>query len=260
MEEWYYTTNNQQMGPVSWDELRQLASTGLLKPSDLVWKDGIGDWVKAERREGLFTTRPRAARTAEPRTAEPRTAEPRRAELAAEADDRPRGRSRRDDDDYDDDRPRRRRDEDDDYDDDRPRRRRRRASEGMPVGAKVAIIGGSVALGVLILIVVIVFVVRGGGSGGVQNFTVIVPERQEHFRFIRLSGGQNVRISVRSTVHHPATDVDLFVERANGIGVAADIGLSKDCNVNFIAPATDSYKLKVRNLGPGSATCVVTFN
>ena len=40
--EWYYTTNKQQMGPVSWDELRQLATQGLLKPNDLVWTEGMG--------------------------------------------------------------------------------------------------------------------------------------------------------------------------------------------------------------------------
>ena len=39
MADWYYTTNKQQMGPVSRDELSQLANQGLLKPTDLVWQD-----------------------------------------------------------------------------------------------------------------------------------------------------------------------------------------------------------------------------
>src|SRR5437763_12943351 len=52
--EWYYTTNQQQMGPVSWDELRQLARSGLLKPNDMVWSDGMAEWVKASRQNGLF--------------------------------------------------------------------------------------------------------------------------------------------------------------------------------------------------------------
>ncbi|MHC4444842.1 MAG: DUF4339 domain-containing protein [Planctomycetota bacterium] len=37
--EWYYHKNNQQMGPISSQELKQLAQTGELKPTDLVWKE-----------------------------------------------------------------------------------------------------------------------------------------------------------------------------------------------------------------------------
>src|SRR5262245_34615342 len=129
MGEWYYTTNNQQMGPVSWDELRQLASSGLLHPTDMVWKEGMADWVKATRTDGLFSER------AAPRRVESADDEPRR---RPQERDRERDRERA-----------RERDRDDDYDD-RPRRRRRR-SEGMPLGAKVAIIGGSIAVGLLIV-------------------------------------------------------------------------------------------------------------
>src|SRR4051812_28131737 len=53
--EWYYTTNKQQMGPVSWAELRELAQRGLLKPHDLVWTEGMAEWVKAVQEEGLFS-------------------------------------------------------------------------------------------------------------------------------------------------------------------------------------------------------------
>src|SRR5947209_3204638 len=52
--EWYYTTNKQQMGPVSWDELRELAVVGILKPHDLVWTEGMEEWIKAIRQHGLF--------------------------------------------------------------------------------------------------------------------------------------------------------------------------------------------------------------
>lgn len=41
---WYYSENNQQLGPVTEDELKQKARSGSLKPTTLVWKDGMSDW------------------------------------------------------------------------------------------------------------------------------------------------------------------------------------------------------------------------
>src|SRR5688572_23540857 len=52
--QWYYSSNNEQRGPVSWAKLRELASIGMLKPSDLVWTDGMDEWVKARQQDGLF--------------------------------------------------------------------------------------------------------------------------------------------------------------------------------------------------------------
>lgn len=237
MGEWYYTTNNQQMGPVSWDELRQLASTGLLHPTDMVWKEGMADWVKATRTDGLFSER----------------AAPRRAEVE---EDQPRRRSRERD---------RDRDYDDDYED-RPRRRRRRSSEGMPLGAKVAIIGGSIAVGVLIVVVVIVLLVRGSRGGGAAvgpgGYVVTLLPGREDTRFFQFQAGQNVRISVSNQLANPNTDVDLFVSRNNGFAVAADTRIpmqTRDCFVQFVAPATEAYRVTLRNLGPGVATSTVNF-
>ena len=52
--EWFYTTNKQQMGPVTWDELRDLAEVGILKPHDMIWSEGMDEWVKAIQQSGLF--------------------------------------------------------------------------------------------------------------------------------------------------------------------------------------------------------------
>jgi hypothetical protein len=41
---WYYSENNQQLGPVSEDDLKQKARRGGLNPTTLVWKDGMSDW------------------------------------------------------------------------------------------------------------------------------------------------------------------------------------------------------------------------
>ena len=46
---WYYTSEGKQMKPVSGAELKQLAASGLLRPTDLVWTEGMPKWVRASR-------------------------------------------------------------------------------------------------------------------------------------------------------------------------------------------------------------------
>lgn len=53
-DEWYYTEFDQQHGPVTTADLKQLASSGRLKQSDLVWTDGMSDWAEAGLVRGLF--------------------------------------------------------------------------------------------------------------------------------------------------------------------------------------------------------------
>ncbi len=55
MAEWYYARNNQRLGPVSMEQLKQLSSRGELSPTDLVWKDGMANWAAANTVTGLFT-------------------------------------------------------------------------------------------------------------------------------------------------------------------------------------------------------------
>jgi hypothetical protein len=53
--EWHYTLNGQQAAaPVSATQLKLLATSGQLKPTDLVWQDGMLDWVPASALKGLF--------------------------------------------------------------------------------------------------------------------------------------------------------------------------------------------------------------
>jgi hypothetical protein len=54
MFEWYYTRNKQQCGPVNSTQLKELAAQGELLPSDLVWKDGMTEWVSASTLKSLF--------------------------------------------------------------------------------------------------------------------------------------------------------------------------------------------------------------
>jgi len=52
--QWYYTHNDEEHGPVSTGQLKQLAGAGKLRADDLVWKEGMSDWVAASRVGGLF--------------------------------------------------------------------------------------------------------------------------------------------------------------------------------------------------------------
>ena len=44
---WHYARDGQKFGPVWFDDLRQLAGSGGLRPADLVWTDGMPQWTAA---------------------------------------------------------------------------------------------------------------------------------------------------------------------------------------------------------------------
>lgn len=50
----YIDTHGQQAGPVSADELQQLASTGVIHAETSVWTEGLEEWVSATQVEGLI--------------------------------------------------------------------------------------------------------------------------------------------------------------------------------------------------------------
>ena len=54
--QWYYSKNGNQCGPVAAAELKALAVAGKLLPTDLVWKDGMASWQPAGKVKGLFRT------------------------------------------------------------------------------------------------------------------------------------------------------------------------------------------------------------
>ena len=61
--EWYFSIDGQQFGPVSSKQLREMAATGRLKPSDLVWRPGLKTWVSAAKIKGLFPSPPDSPRS-----------------------------------------------------------------------------------------------------------------------------------------------------------------------------------------------------
>jgi ABC-type multidrug transport system ATPase subunit/ABC-type multidrug transport system permease subunit len=54
---WFYSTDGKPpVGPVSATELRAVAKAGRLQPTDLVWKEGMAQWILAGQVKGLFST------------------------------------------------------------------------------------------------------------------------------------------------------------------------------------------------------------
>jgi hypothetical protein len=58
---WFYTRGGKKEGPVSSKELKNLADSGQLQPTDYVWKEGMTLWTPATRIKGLFPSLPSAA-------------------------------------------------------------------------------------------------------------------------------------------------------------------------------------------------------
>lgn len=56
--DWFYSRNDEKHGPISSVELRQLARSGVLLPTDLIWKEGMPTWVKASSAKDLFGSTP----------------------------------------------------------------------------------------------------------------------------------------------------------------------------------------------------------
>jgi len=53
---WYYSKEGEQAGPISSVELKKLALSGKLQPTDLVRKDGMAQWSVATKVKGLFSS------------------------------------------------------------------------------------------------------------------------------------------------------------------------------------------------------------
>jgi hypothetical protein len=52
--QWFYARNGQRHGPVNSAQLTALAKSGQLSPADLIWKEGMTQWVPAGNSPQLF--------------------------------------------------------------------------------------------------------------------------------------------------------------------------------------------------------------
>ena len=53
---WFVGRNGKQDGPYSWTQLRQFVEQGRVVATDLVWREGMPDWVAASSIKELFPT------------------------------------------------------------------------------------------------------------------------------------------------------------------------------------------------------------
>ncbi|HEY1379457.1 MAG TPA: DUF4339 domain-containing protein [Gemmataceae bacterium] len=54
MANWFYERDGERLGPFTYRRLQRQALAGTLLPNDLVWRDGMGQWVPASVVRGLF--------------------------------------------------------------------------------------------------------------------------------------------------------------------------------------------------------------
>ncbi|HKQ78998.1 MAG TPA: DUF4339 domain-containing protein [Blastocatellia bacterium] len=55
---WYYIKQGSRIGPVSFDQIKQLSASGGLLPDDWIWRPGLEQWAPAREIPGLFPPLP----------------------------------------------------------------------------------------------------------------------------------------------------------------------------------------------------------
>ena len=53
-DSWYVVKNGNRRGPFTSAQVRQMVATGELKPTDMLWKDGMANWIQASSVTELF--------------------------------------------------------------------------------------------------------------------------------------------------------------------------------------------------------------
>lgn len=109
--QWYYEKNGQQLGPVPENQIQGLIQSGQLRSADLVWREGMTDWMS-------LGSVPELAQLLPPSALAPAGRRPPAPREDDEEEDYPRRRRRAPEDE----------DEEDDYDRPRPKKRRRVSS------------------------------------------------------------------------------------------------------------------------------------
>lgn len=272
-EMWYYTTEGKQMDPVTMRELKRLVGDGVLKPTDMVWKDGMARWIRASSVKELFpdptSSLDQFFKHAKDNKAnvisapigplpstEPTSVKP--APLPAPADevDAPHAQKKR----------RSSKEEDDD----RPAPRRPQPSGGgSSTGIIIALVLGALlilgALGVGVVILIGLNQISADAKINPNNLI-----KGEHKYELRLNNNTHDtrKFSFRKDVEYEfiiktepkEVDVDLYIFHANGNVETHDDLPAADCYLRWIPRADGEYRVEVRNLDhDGPATSKVTI-
>jgi hypothetical protein len=73
---WYFADGDEERGPVTEAQIRALIGTGNLKADDLVWREGMDDWLPAREMPGLFNKTAAAPHETPAATAKPKQEKP----------------------------------------------------------------------------------------------------------------------------------------------------------------------------------------
>src|SRR5262245_43410715 len=202
----------------------ELASSGRLQPADLVWRDGMANWVAAQTIKELFPQRAPAAVRRPAAAPAPDTygLSPAQADPPAPVYRPTRGYEEPDDE-----------EEPEPY----PRRRRRQQSGAnsvlMGIGITVAVV---LAIGAVVLLVVLL------KPGNPRTFNL---SRNEKYTCdVEFKAGVRARVTVTSEFD---SDVDLFIFDSAGREVVRDDGPSKDARVEWVPDRTQTYRIEVWN-------------
>lgn len=215
-DEWYYTRNGERMGPVTTSQLRTEAASGRVQPTDLVWTDGMPQWIPASAAREIFPDPTSAA--LDPPLGRPAPPEP----PTQRSHHRPGA---------------------------RPPRRRARAS-GLSTGALIAIIGSVSALVILVVIAIVILIVTSerrapiSGSYSVHLFPGGTDSRPVYF-----SAGKRATINVSTD---RGLNVDLMVYDSRNNLVASDIRQARERFVEFMPPRSETYRIEVVNRDRGN--------
>lgn len=289
-EMWYYTNEGKQMEPVSIKELKRLVTDGVLKPTDMVWKEGMARWIRASSLQELYPdpiasldhlfSAPKTDNATASATAAPIASTASYPDLSKpEGDDtRPRAKKRRREDD----------------DDTGNARRRPQSAGGSSFGIIVALLlgGGLLLVGLVVGVVILIVATRPGDQDpkppvaaiqppnpnggnpnpnpnakinpanlikGVMTYNANVGPGAIHNRMVSFRKGAVYEITVRSEPRHP--DVDLYVWHRNGqSAVDPDITEGPDSFIRWSPREDDEYRIEIKNLDPfANVTAAVTI-
>jgi hypothetical protein len=237
--EWFYTTNKQQMGPVTWDELRELAEVGILKLHDLIWTEGMDEWVKGINQPGLFADG----------AAEESASSGKKSSYAAPKP--PPGRRTRRKDEVEE-------DEEDDKEAKKKARKKQEQRAKMAVGVKVGLILAAVVFVLLFLgcagVGLVVLTGFGGGGAPIAPYAINNLQERKHLDK-RFNFKQNQRVIITVNNTRPNMNVVLMVFRGNDLNNPFQQvpQVNQTCRAEFVIPSRDSYTVRVANFGPGAA-------
>jgi hypothetical protein len=274
---WYYTTEGKQMDPVTMKDLQRLVGDGILKPTDMVWKDGMARWIRASSVKELFPEPTSALEqyfthakksdgqanaisfpvgAAAPSAVEP--ANPRAAAVPAAAVDESASPGQKN---------RRRSGEDDDRP--VPRRRPEPAAGGSSFGIIIALVlGAALLLGALgVGVVILILVAQSSPEGkinptnlikGEVKYNLVLNNNTRDTRKFSFRKGVDYEFIVKTTQQR--VDVDLYIFHPSGREEASDIGPQADCHVRWTPREDGEYRVDVVNLehdGPANSTVTI---